>query len=148
MRRVRGPGSVPNTWWDRLCPTFCDRSWDPRSTAPTRVWSSYCPTPLLAPAPVWGSPRGPQGPKPTSSHGQQRWARKATPGPPPEGLVWVGGVDSLGHGGRGAHGRTQTSQGSKGAGRQTGRGCSPAYLQGHGVGHTQTYDMQEKNTVP
>lgn len=24
-RLVRGPGCVPNTWWDHFCPTFCDR---------------------------------------------------------------------------------------------------------------------------
>lgn len=89
VRLVRGP------WRDRLCPTFCDRSRDPRSTAPTQVWSRHCPMPLLAPAPASEAPRGPQGPEPASAHGQQRWAPKATPGPPPEGLVWVGGVDNV-----------------------------------------------------
>ena len=32
---VHGPGSVPNTWWDHLCPTICDEIWDPRSKAST-----------------------------------------------------------------------------------------------------------------
>lgn len=60
-RLVRGPGRVPNTWWDHFCPTFCDRIWDPRSKAPAQIWGSYYPgsSAHLLPWPQEG-PRGSQ----------------------------------------------------------------------------------------
>lgn len=128
VRLVRGP------WWDRLCPTFCDRSRDPRFTAPTQVWSSHCPTPLLAPAPALGRSRGPQGPEPASAHSQQHWAPKATAEPPPEGLVWVGGVDNVRPWRWRGEWEDTDTQDAGGGGGLTGSGRSRACLQGHGDG--------------
>lgn len=143
-RLVRGPGCVPNTWWDHFCPTFCNRIWDPRFKAPAQIWGSYYPAPLLTCCPgLRKVPEVHRCSSPAYANGQQHWALEATRGPPPERLAWMGGVDNVGPWRWRSEWEDTDTPGSRGDWRQN--VCVHLYVcRGTGVGHTQICDMQEK----
>lgn len=135
LRLVRGP------WRDRLCPTFCDRSRDPRSTAPTPVWSRHCPMPLLAPAPASEGPQRATGPR------ARLCSWPATLGPKGHPRATSGGA---GMGGRSGQREAMEVEGRMGGQRhprvqgEVGGKLGVHVCKGTGVGRTQICDVQEK----